>query len=105
MAPVRANLSACGSIGGIALVRLAFASFVTAGVWVGLAPANAACDITGFETGAVAAVLDGETLRLTDGRTVRLIGAKAPRPPLGWRGDQPWPFVEEAQAKLEPGLG
>jgi micrococcal nuclease len=83
------------------LVRLAFAFLVTTGALIGMMPANAACDISGFETGAVAAILDGETLRLTDGRTVRLIGAKAPRPPLGWRGDQPWPFVEEAKARLE----
>jgi micrococcal nuclease len=45
-------------------------------------------------------VINGETLRLTDGRTVRQIGAKAPRPPLGWRGEDPWPFEEEAQAVL-----
>ena len=52
------------------------------------------------ETGTVAAVLDGETLKLTDGRTVRLIGAKAPMPPLGWRGDDPWPLVDEAKHAL-----
>ena len=49
----------------------------------------------------VAAVLDGETLKLADGRIVKLIGAKAPIAPLGWRGDDPWPFVEEAKAALE----
>jgi micrococcal nuclease len=53
------------------------------------------------EAGTVAVVIDGETLGLTDGRTIRLIGAKAPRPPLGWRGDDPWPLVEDAKAKLE----
>ena len=41
------------------------------------------------ETAAVSSVLDGETLKLADGRTVKLIGAKAPMPPLGWRGDDP----------------
>jgi endonuclease YncB( thermonuclease family) len=45
-------------------------------------------------------VLDGETLVLEDGRTVRLVGAKAPMPPLGWRGDDPWPFVDDAKAAL-----
>lgn len=60
-----------------------------------------ACDLSDPETGTVAAVIDGETLRLTDGRNVRLIGAKAPRPPLGWRGDDPWPFVTEARRELE----
>ena len=48
----------------------------------------------------MAAVLDGETLKLTDGRTVRLIGAKAPMSPLGWRGDDPWPLVDEAKHAL-----
>jgi len=59
-----------------------------------------ACDLSPPEAGTVAAVLDGETLTLTDGRTVRLIGAKAPMPPLGWRGDDPWPLVDEAKQAL-----
>jgi endonuclease YncB( thermonuclease family) len=60
----------------------------------------AACDLSDPETGTVAAVIDGETLKLADGRIVRLIGAKAPMPPLGFRGDDPWPMVEEAKAAL-----
>ena len=69
--------------------------------WFGsvVLPAQA-CDLSPSETGTVAAVLDGETLRLTDGKTVRLIGAKAPMPPLGWRGDDPWPLVDEAREAL-----
>jgi endonuclease YncB( thermonuclease family) len=59
-----------------------------------------ACDLPPPETGTVAAVLDGETLKLTDGRIVRLIGAKAPKPPLSWRGDDPWPLVDEAKEAL-----
>jgi micrococcal nuclease len=59
-----------------------------------------ACDLSPPETGRVATVLDGETLQLTDGRTVRLIGAKAPMPPLGWRGEDPWPLVDEAKDAL-----
>ena len=42
------------------------------------------------EKATVAEVLDGETLKLSDGRILRLIAAKAPAPPLGWRGDDPW---------------
>jgi len=48
----------------------------------------------------VASVVDGETLELTDGRIVRLIGIKAPSPPLGWKDEDPWPFVAEAKAAL-----
>lgn len=59
-----------------------------------------ACDLSPPEAGTVAAVLDGETLTLSDGRTVRLIGAKAPMPPLGWRGDDPWPLVDDAKQGL-----
>lgn len=59
-----------------------------------------ACDLSQPETGTVASVIDGETLKLSDGRVIRLIGAKAPTPPLGWRGDDPWPFVDEAKDAL-----
>ena len=63
-------------------------------------PAARACDLPAPETGTVASIIDGETLKLTDGRTVRLIGAKAPMPPLGWRSDDPWPFVDDAKEAL-----
>lgn len=62
--------------------------------------ASATCDLSETETATVASVEDGETLKLTDGRAVRLIGAKAPMPPLGWRGDDPWPLVDEATGAL-----
>jgi len=77
-----------------------FVAWVVA-AWLGsfVLPAEA-CDLSPPETGTVAAVLDGETLRLTDGQTVRLIGAKAPMPPLGWRRDDPWPLVDEAREAL-----
>lgn len=60
-----------------------------------------ACDLPPPESASVATVLDGETLKLADGRIVKLIGAKAPAAPLGWRGEDPWPFVEEAKEALE----
>jgi endonuclease YncB( thermonuclease family) len=59
-----------------------------------------ACDLAEPEKATVSAVIDGETLKLADGRIVRLIGAKAPMPPLGWRGDDPWPLVDEAKEAL-----
>jgi len=64
------------------------------------ASAAATCNLSDPERASVASVEDGETLKLTDGRVVRLIGAKAPMPPLGWRGDDPWPMVEEAKDAL-----
>ena len=60
----------------------------------------AACDLPAGEIVTVAAVADGETLRLSDGRTVRLAGVKAPAPPLGWKGNEPWPLVAEAKERL-----
>ncbi len=70
--------------------------------WLAVAVPPRAPATAGPETGTVASVIDGETLQLTDGRTVRLIGAKAPMPPLGWRGDDPWPFVDDAREMRLP---
>jgi endonuclease YncB( thermonuclease family) len=60
-----------------------------------------ACELSEPETATVAEILDGETLKLADGRVVRLIGAKAPSAPLGWRGDDPWPLVEDSKQALD----
>ena len=76
--------------------------FCAAALAAGLVATEALpCDLPPPETASVAAVLDGETLKLADGRIVKLIGAKAPVAPLGWRGDDPWPLVEEAKEALE----
>jgi micrococcal nuclease len=75
-------------------------AFAAAALLAGLGLPAWACDLPPPETGTVAAVLDGETLKLTDGRIVRLMGAKAPKPPLSWRGDDPWPLVEDAEDAL-----
>lgn len=63
-------------------------------------PAAAACDLPDREIATVAAIEDGETLELTDGRKVRLLGVKAPSAPLGKRREDPWPFVAEAKTAL-----
>jgi endonuclease YncB( thermonuclease family) len=55
------------------------------------------CVLSDPETATVAEILDGETLKVGDG----MIGAKAPAPPLGWRGDDPWPLVEESKQALD----
>lgn len=59
-----------------------------------------ACELSETRAGTVAEIVDAETLKLTDGTVVRLIGAKAPRAPLSWRGDDPWPMVQEARDAL-----
>ncbi|HYD31998.1 MAG TPA: thermonuclease family protein, partial [Azospirillaceae bacterium] len=46
----------------------------------------------------VVEVADGDTLRLDDGRWVRLAGIEAPR--LGVRGEKPWPLAEAARDAL-----
>ena len=56
----------------------------------------ASCQLSEPERATVASVKDAETLELTDGTIVRLIGAKTPQTPLGWHGDEPWPLVAEA---------
>lgn len=82
-------------------LRQASLSLALTGWLLGVGLPALACDLSAPETGTVAAVLDGETMGLADGRTVRLIGAKAPMPPLGWRGEDPWPLVDEAKQALE----
>jgi micrococcal nuclease len=74
--------------------RLAILWLVScAGVLSGSFPLSPmGCDLSEPETGTVAAIIDGETLTLADGRTVPLIGAKAPVPPLGFRGEDPRPW-------------
>ena len=62
--------------------------------------ALAGCTLPNLERRTVAEVTGGDTLKLTDGTVVRLIGAKAPSVPLGYRGDRPWPLVEEAKQAL-----
>jgi micrococcal nuclease len=68
---------------------------------MGAVQAAAACVLSAPQRGTVAQIIDGETLSLTDGTVVRLIGAKAPSSPLDWRGDDPWPMVAEAKQALE----
>jgi len=48
----------------------------------------------------VASVIDGDSLTLADGRTVRLVGIQAPKLPKGRPNFQTWPLAEKAQAAL-----
>jgi endonuclease YncB( thermonuclease family) len=47
----------------------------------------------------VAEVIDGDSLVLADGRTVRLVGIQAPKLPKG-RAFAPWPLAEAAKTAL-----
>jgi micrococcal nuclease len=51
-------------------------------------------------SGAVASVIDGDSLTLGDGRTVRMVGIQAPKLPKGRPNFAEWPFAREAQAVL-----
>lgn len=63
-------------------------------------PAQALCPASGALTPAkVAKVIDGDTLRLADGRSVRLIGLNAPE--MGRKGRRAEPFADAARLKLQ----
>lgn len=51
--------------------------------------------------GTVAAVIDGDTVILSNGDEVRLVGIQAPKLPLGRAGFRAWPLAEEARVTLE----
>ena len=56
-----------------------------------------------FERGdwvRVAEIVDGDTLRIADGRQVRLVGLQAPKLPLGRKGFSAWPLADAAKAAL-----
>jgi len=50
--------------------------------------------------GTVVEIVDGDTLKLQDGREVRLVGLQAPKLPLGRRGFHPWPLARESKQAL-----
>ncbi|NBA97247.1 thermonuclease family protein [Pseudomonas sp. R5(2019)] len=76
---------------------LAGAFFVGA-VW--LAPAQAYCPMPdNLQQVQVRQVVDGDTLRLQDGRSVRLIGVNAPE--IGRKGRTTEPFAEAARQRLQ----
>lgn len=53
------------------------------------------------ESAAVVEVIDGDTVMLSSGLEVRLVGLQAPKLPLGRPGFVAWPLAEEAKAALE----
>ena len=76
---------------------LAGAFFVSA-IW--LSGAQAYCPApSGLTSVAVQRVVDGDTLRLSDGRSVRMIGLNTPE--LGKKGRSDEPFAVAARQRLE----
>jgi len=58
----------------------------------------------GLAAGPVATaveIIDGDTVKLDDGREARMVGIQAPKLPLGRRGFKAWPLADEARAHLE----
>ncbi len=58
---------------------------------------------SGLEPGGnavVETVIDGDSLTLADGRTVRMVGIQAPKLPKGRPNFVEWPFAREARAAL-----
>jgi endonuclease YncB( thermonuclease family) len=78
---------------------------VLAGLAAAAAPlephADPACELSPGPTRAVIEVIDGETLVLDDGQTVRLLGVLSPRPPDGEADASFWPPAADARAALE----
>ena len=81
----------------------AFRNLIAGGVlalFAGLGPAGAAALETGGQA-TMSEVIDGDTLVLENGATVRLVGIQAPKLPLGRKGFEAQPLAEEARVLLE----
>lgn len=73
-------------------------AFFVSAIW--LAPAQALCKAPpGLEPVPVERVVDGDTVRLGDGRSVRLIGLNAPE--LAGRGRSEEPYAVKAKRRLQ----
>jgi endonuclease YncB( thermonuclease family) len=59
------------------------------------------CGLRVVEHARVAETIDGDTVRLIDGRQVRLVGIQAPKLALGRKNFTDWPMAAEAKASLE----
>jgi endonuclease YncB( thermonuclease family) len=70
-----------------------------------LLPASGAgaSDLSALRDGGLArvsGVVDGDTVRLADGREVRLVGLQAPKLPLGRKNFPTWPLAGQARRAL-----
>ena len=88
-----------GLAGLLKKASLAGAFFVPA-IWLAGVSAAPLCAAPGALSYAqVQRVVDGDTLRLTDGRSVRMIGLNAPE--TGKKGQSAEPFAEAARRRLQ----
>lgn len=85
---------------GVAMraLLLALATFAWSGPGQAAGAGPGALEIV--ERAEVIEVIDGDTLRLDDGREVRLVGIQAPKLPLGRAGFEAWPLADEAKSAL-----
>jgi micrococcal nuclease len=88
----------------VAVITAAFMLWAVAAV-TSVVRAAAACELDEGPVRAVAAVIDGETLRLDDGGEVRLIGALAPRSRDADADPEIWLPEQEARGVLERLVG
>ncbi|MSO88976.1 MAG: thermonuclease family protein [Rhodospirillaceae bacterium] len=82
--------------------RFASALAVVIGLILAVAPPSAVETATLVQDGIGTAreIVDGDTLVLADGRSVRLVGIQAPKLPLGRANFPTWPLAEQARAAL-----
>ena len=85
--------------GGLKKASLAGAFFVPA-IWLSAVQAQALCPAPQpLSYTQVERVVDGDTLRLKDGRSVRMIGLNAPE--TGKTGQSAEPFADAARKRLQ----
>lgn len=77
---------------------LAGAFFMSA-IWLSSAQALCPAPASQLEAVSVQRVVDGDTVRLSDGRSVRMIGLNTPE--LGKKGRSDEPFAAAARTRLE----
>lgn len=81
------------------LKLLSVVIFVTVGLF-SAAQADDVGDLPSEEGGTVTETVDGDTVFLSNGAEVRLVGIQAPKLPLGRRGFVKWPLADEAAATV-----
>lgn len=89
--------------------RIVLAPFALLAFVAVAAAADPRAALTKGETVSVAAVVDGDTVRLTapldEATQIRLVGIQAPKLPLGRKNFPTWPLAPESKAALESLIG